>query len=201
MIKTEEALDGTLLYVDGTEKRPVSDPEVQALLRSFGRLQETVDQDGSPEAVTKVFVTSGVRLLARLAATLGHRMQELGEIVDELDEAEAARQEDGGAAPAEGILFTIDEARLLQQPLAVAAETFGAMAANIAQAPQDPAFPPREQIAQSYLQLQAVLGGAAGRLALGLKAHEAAAAEEAAAAQADGDDDGGEGDDDEGDAG
>lgn len=195
MIQTEEGQDGTLLLVNGADKAPLEDAEMTALLRSLKRLQEGLDKDKSPEKVAELMVTSGARLLLRLGATIASRLQELDDDLAEV--AAMAEQGGGGETPqVEGILLTIDECRIIVNPLFAAANTFGGMAQQIAQAPQDPNAPPREQLAATYQQVQEAIGMAASRIAFGLKAYEAAAAEEAAAEAAE-EADGGEGEDDE----
>lgn len=197
MIQTEEGQDGSLLLVNGADKTPLEDPEMTALLRSLKRLQEGLDKDKSPEKVSELVVTSAARLLLRLGATIASRMQDLE---DDLAEVAALAEQGGGASEApqqEGILLTIDECRLIVNPLFAAANTFAGMAQQILAAPQDPSSPPKEQIAATYQQVQEAIGMAASRIAFGLKAYEAAAAEEAAAEEAEQAEQAGDGDDDE----
>lgn len=180
MILIEEAQDGSLLLVQGTDKTPASDPEMISLLRSFKRLQEGMDKERSPEKVAELMSTSGARLMLRLCATLAARLQDVDASIESM--AEAIEETSAAEPPApEGVLLTIDEVRLVLQPLATSAQVFAQMAAETERAPQVPGAPHPAQAAAAYRQIEHALGMLASRLDLGLRAYESAAAEEAAA--------------------
>lgn len=172
MIKATERPDGTMMYEEGPgiEPVPIDDDELVALLRGLQRFQGVLDADKSPTAVADAMVRSGARLLVRLAATMGHRLQQAFEAIETLEEAQ-------GEGAGDAITITADEARTLVTPLIAAANTFGAMAGQI-----ESANPPPEnaaELVQTYRNIQASLGQFGSMLGFKLRAIELAEAEEA----------------------
>ena len=171
MIQTEEQTDGTLLLVDGADRVPLDDDELVDLVRAFARQQEVLDKDRSPEKAAEVIAASLFRLLKRLTATVALRLQELDDDVGRVAEGQGEPP-----PPPEGILVTIDEARLVVNPVLSAAQLVGSLLAQMVAAPN---AAEQADVIASYRQTQEALSLLGSRLVYGLRAYEAAAQEEA----------------------